>query len=93
MRVKGKEAAVSIYEPIGVEYGLNEDQCYELKLWKEALRLYRAQDWDQAELKLYNLQKISPDCPLYSVYMHRVAEMRQASLPADWDGVTVFETK
>lgn len=93
VRVKGKGDAVSIYEPIGVESDLNEDQCYELKLWKEALRLYRAQDWDQAELKLYNLQKISPDCPLYSVYMHRVAEMRQASLPADWDGVTVFETK
>ena len=93
VRVKGKEGAVTIFEPLGIESELSEDQVRELRLWKEALRLYRAQDWDQAELQLYNLLKLSPDCALYQLYMRRIAEMRKVALPADWDGVTVFETK
>ena len=93
VRVKGKEGAVTIFEPLGIESELSEEQVRELRLWKEALRLYRAQDWDQAELQLYNLLKLSPDCALYQLYMRRIAEMRKLVLPADWDGVTVFETK
>ena len=93
VRVKGKEGAVTIFEPLGIESELPKDQVRELRLWKEVLRLYRAQDWDQAELQLYNLLKLSPDCALYQLYMRRIAEMRKLTLPADWDGVTVFETK
>ncbi|TXG96901.1 MAG: adenylate/guanylate cyclase domain-containing protein [Rhodocyclaceae bacterium] len=93
VRVKGKEGAVTIFEPLGIESELPKDQVRELRLWKEVLRLYRAQDWDQAELQLYNLLKLSPDCALYQLYMRRIAEMRKVALPADWDGVTVFETK
>ena len=37
----------------------------ELKLWHQALRLYRAQQWDQAELRLLNLQRMNPECALY----------------------------
>jgi adenylate cyclase len=29
----------------------------ENKLWNQALRAYRAQDWDQAELTLMNLSR------------------------------------
>ena len=32
----------------------------ELKLWHQTLRAYRAQNWDQAEVKLLNLQRMNP---------------------------------
>lgn len=32
----------------------------ELKLYREALRLYRSQNWDLAKLQLLNLQKQNP---------------------------------
>lgn len=93
VRVKGRDVAVAIYEPIAIESELTAQQRDELKLWKEFLLLYRGQNWDQAELKLYNLQKLMPDSGLYRLYMERVAHLRNCPPVADWDGVTVFETK
>ena len=56
-------------------------------------RFYRKQAWDQAELQLMNLQRMSPETELYRVYVKRVAYFRNNSPAADWDGVFVFETK
>ena len=93
VRVKGRDVAVAIYEPVAIESELSAPQREELRLWKEFLLLYRMRDWDQAELKLYNLQKMAPESQLYKLYMARIAGMRKQPPPADWDGVTVFETK
>lgn len=93
VRVKGRDVAVAIFEPIAIESQMTESQAHELRLWREFLQVYRAQDWDQAELKLYNLQKLTPESGLYRLYSERVALMRKQPPPADWDGVTVFETK
>jgi len=93
VRVKGKDEPVGIFEPLGVAAQLDKAAHDELKLWNQALRLYRQQDWDQAELQLYNLARISPDRYLYPLYTKRIAYFR-ANPPGDaWDGVTTFETK
>jgi adenylate cyclase len=65
----------------------------ELKLWHQALRSYRAQQWDQAEVNLLNLQRMNPECALYRLYADKIAEYRRRPLPAEWDGVTVFDEK
>ena len=65
----------------------------EIKLWNQVLKLYRAQDWDQAELQLFNLQKLSPDLFLYKLYAERITEYRKNPPGDNWDGVTTFETK
>ena len=65
----------------------------EVKLWNQALRLYRQQDWDQAELQLYNLTRLSPDCYLYQLYTQRIEFCRTHPPGEGWDGVTNFETK
>ena len=57
------------------------------------LKMYRKQDWDQAELQLYNLQRMSPECMLYKVYAERAAYFRGNPPDANWDGVFVFQTK
>ena len=93
IKVKGKDEAVNIYEPLGPESEVAKPQLDELKIWGQALRAYRAQAWDQVEVSLLNLQRMSPDCGLYQVYAERVAEKRRQPPAPGWDGVTVYDEK
>jgi adenylate cyclase len=93
IKVKGKDAAVTIYEPIGLESEVDKTVLDELKLWNQTLRAYRAQQWDQVEVNLLNLQRINPECGLYKAYSEKVTQTRRASPPQTWDGVTVFDEK
>lgn len=93
VRVKGKDEPVTIFEPLGLVGEVQEETLGQLKLWQHALRLYRAQDWDQAELQLYNLLRQAPETRLYQLYLERLAVWRKNPPDANWDGVTTFETK
>jgi adenylate cyclase len=93
IKVKGKDEALTIYEPLGLESEIGGSMQDELKLWSQTLRAYRSQQWDQAELNLLNLSRMNADCGLYRVYERRVAERRRAPPPPDWDGVTAFDEK
>ena len=93
VRVKGKDQPVGIFEPLGAAEHLNRDVHDELRLWNQALRLYRQQGWEQAELQLYNLSRINPHCILYQVYAKRIAYYRDHPPGDGWDGVTAFDTK
>jgi adenylate cyclase len=58
------------------------------------LRLYRAQDWDQAELQLFNLQKQVPGNLLYSqIFVERISYLRANSPGKGWDGAYTFKSK
>jgi adenylate cyclase len=65
----------------------------EVKLWHQTLRAYRAQQWDQVEVSLLNLQRMNPDCELYALYGERVTQFRRNPPAAGWDGVTSFDDK
>ena len=93
VRVKGKDKPVAIYEPVGLSSEVGKDMQDEVKLFHEVRRLYRRQDWDQTELQLMNLQRMSPETALYGVYAERVAYFRKHPPAEDWDGVFVFQTK
>jgi adenylate cyclase len=93
VRVKGKDEAVTIYQPLGPESDLDRAAQQELRLWNQALRHYRAADWDQADVDLLNLQRASPDCELYRRYAEKVADRRRNPPPPGWDGVTAFGEK
>jgi len=88
IKVKGKDAALRIFEPLEAAPGREESA-----LWEEALRAYRGQQWDQAETALRGLQRIAPASGLYRVYAARVADKRRDPPPPGWDGVTVFDEK
>jgi adenylate cyclase len=92
VRVKGKVDPVGIYEPVGEEGKVAAEDMDEIKLWNQALRAYRAQDWDKAEVTLMNLQRIKPRY-LYDLYVKRVEHLRKEPPGENWDGVTIFETK
>ncbi|WIM05463.1 MAG: adenylate/guanylate cyclase domain-containing protein [Candidatus Nitricoxidivorans perseverans] len=92
VRVKGKEAPVAIFEPVGLEGKVARERMDELKLWNQAVRAYRARDWDQAEVALLNLSRMTP-CRLYDLYAERIARHRREPPAEGWDGVTSFDTK
>jgi len=94
VRVKGKDEAVAIYEPLGLQGQVGKPKLEEAKLYAQFLRLYRAQDWDQAELQLFNLQKLVPDNKLYSAtFVERISFLRANPPGKGWDGAFTFTTK
>jgi len=93
IKVKGKDEAVTIYEPLGIEGEVERARLDEIKLWHQVLRQYRAQQWDQVEVGLLNLQRMNPECELYALYGEQVARFRREPPPPGWDGVTVFDEK
>ena len=93
VRVKGKAKPVAIYEPLCRREDLDAQWKKELKLYAETMRMYRAQQWDMAELNFVNLQRSSRSPALYRVYVERIQHFRQDTPPADWDGVFEHKTK
>ena len=93
IKVKGKDEAVTIYEPLGLESEIEKTVLDELKLWNQTLRFYRSQQWDQADVNLLNLQRMNPACGLYKKFAEFITDWRRQPPPPDWDGVTVFDEK
>ena len=65
----------------------------ELALYGQALKLYRNQEWDMAELQFLNLQTAHPERHLYALYLERIAHFRKEPPGDDWDGVFTHESK
>ena len=93
IKVKGKDEAITIYEPMGLEAEVEKKVLDELKLWHQTIRSYRSRQWDQAEVHLLNLQRMNPGCALYQLYAKEAAGKRRTPPPTEWDGVTVFDEK
>ena len=93
VRVKGKEQAVGIFYPVAPAGAVDKQVADELRIWGAFLKAYRAQDWDQCDLQMLNLQRLGAQKYLYELYSERVASMRLLPFDPTWDGATNFETK
>jgi adenylate cyclase len=93
VKVKGKDEPVEIFEPIGIVGQVERKVLDEVELWHQALKAYRAQNWDEAEKDLLDVQRMAPECKLYQLYLDRVNQCRVEPPGPDWDGVTAFKTK
>ena len=93
VRVKGKQQAVAIFWPLAPVDRLDKPHADELKTWAALLKAYRAQDWDQCDVLLLNLQRMNAKKYLYELYSERVASMRLLPFDPEWDGATNYDTK
>ncbi|MFI4968151.1 MAG: CHASE2 domain-containing protein [Gammaproteobacteria bacterium] len=93
VRVKGKEKPVAIYEPLDKADAADKNLRALLTRHKQALTVYRNQDWDSAEREFFALQQASPGRTLYAMYLDRVAYFKNHPPGAGWDGVFTFKTK
>jgi adenylate cyclase len=90
VRVKGRNAPLTIYEPLGATLEASARQ--RLDRWNEALALFRARRFAAAQ-KLFAELRTGGDAALCAVFEARCATYAEALLPADWDGAATFTTK
>ncbi|MGE0384251.1 MAG: CHASE2 domain-containing protein [Gammaproteobacteria bacterium] len=93
VRVKGKDEPVTIYEPLCTPDALTKAMKDELALYRQTLKAYRAQEWDQAEIQFINLQRMSASPALYRMYVDRIGHFRSNPPGPHWDGVFTHTTK
>jgi adenylate cyclase len=93
VRVKGKDQAVTIFEPVGIEGEVAQTRLEELASFHGALQVYRSQDWDSAEKAFIDVQKIESERKLCQTFLQRIAVLRENPPETDWDGAFTFETK
>jgi adenylate cyclase len=92
VRVKGKEQPVAILTPLGLKESLPKELRQEATRHKQALGLYRAQQWDAAEREFFGLYQQTKR-HVYQLYLDRIAHFRGAAPPSGWDGTFTFKTK
>lgn len=92
LRLSPAEAPMPIYTALSPVGELTTDLRDELRQWQQALRAWRAQDWDACDVHLLNLQRQNAKKVLYRLYADRVASRRQLPPTPDWDGATPVES-
>ena len=93
VRVKGKTAAVEIFEPIDLLNNLDEAQTRELQNWDKLIAAYFSKNWKAAGARLTEARALGTPSFLLRLFGDRIAEIMSVELPALWDGVTEFKTK
>jgi adenylate cyclase len=93
VRVKGKEVPVSIYEPMGPKDALDPAVRQDLARHRGALKLYRGQQWEQAESEFFTLSRGPNKHKVYEIFLERIAWYRKNPPGEKWDGVFTFKTK
>lgn len=93
VKVKGKNEAVAIFEPICEKGQLDKTDASELAQFELAYQTYLAQDWSSAKSAFDELIKLNPQRKLYSIYVERVAELSQLPKQQDWDGSYTHTSK
>jgi adenylate cyclase len=85
VRVKGKNKAVDIYEPL-VEGTPDPSLVKEVGIFESAVADYRRQKFEKAREIIARLYDRNP-LRLYSIYLHRINAYLESPPPGDWDGV------
>jgi len=93
VRVKGKREPVPIYEPLGPKEALDAELREDLARHRGALKLYRGQQWDAAELEFFNLMQTGRPHTVYGLFIERIMYLRAHPPGADWDGAFTFQHK
>jgi adenylate cyclase len=93
VRVKGKKEPVAIFEPIGHMNDVDKETELELSNYTQALKCFRAQSWDKAEIDFFALNRSHPDRFLYQVYLDRITYYRSNPPGENWDGVYTHTSK
>jgi adenylate cyclase len=93
VRVKGRDTAVVIYEPLGAAEELDASRSELAELHATALARLRACDWDAAAAGFEALARRQPGSPLYPFYLGRIERLRREPPGPGWDGTLVHEQK
>jgi adenylate cyclase len=85
--VAGKTEPVRIYEALARAGQLGSERAELLGIYAEGLAAYRRRAWDDARQRFETCLRIMADDGPSQLFLTRIAQLRTADLPADWDGV------
>ena len=74
VQVKGREAPVTVYEPLGRKTELDDATLKALAEYHQALADLRAGEYEAAAETLAKLQATEPDNPLYALHLQRARD-------------------
>ena len=91
VRVKGRQEAVQIYEPLLLKEKLTLQQEQQTNAHHDALNAYLDGDWKRSYKKFILLAKQYQD-PLHQIYLQRMRLM-DLTPPPDWNGIFTHKNK
>lgn len=93
--VKGKSEPIRCYEPVCRTEEATPELLQEIEQYESAWTLYQQQNWQAAEAAFSALvERTTPQrAKLYTLYLERIAELRNQTLPDDWDGAYEHTSK
>ncbi len=91
--VFGRKGSMDIYELMGLKEGVSEDRLQSRKLYEEALELYFAKSFWDARRIFAQVAERSPDDKAALLMMTRCEHLLSQEMPAEWDGVFVYNFK
>jgi adenylate cyclase len=94
VQVKGREKPVEIFTVLGeLERPLDATKAEYLRLYEQAMSLYRQRDFAAAAELFQRSLQLVPDDSLAAIYVERCAALQQERPPEDWNGVYVMKEK
>ena len=94
IKVKGKKNAVDIYQPLGFDCDISDEQKADITLHEKAFNKYLLGEWHEARdlfLELKQRDKLSTT--VYSIFIERIGKLEGFVDLNVWDGVYTHETK
>jgi adenylate cyclase len=85
--VAGKTEPVRIYEVMGRAGELNPEQSELRDRFACGLAAYRIQDWNEAQTHFESCLVANMEDGPTQLFLERIALLRKAPPPADWDGI------
>lgn len=85
VRVKGKQEAIHLYEPLGLAEHQSSACLAEYSTHEQALQHYRDQAWDQAEAGFRHLLEHYAERKIYRLYLERIQYFRNHPPGSGWD--------
>ncbi|MBL1175818.1 cache domain-containing protein [Pantanalinema sp. GBBB05] len=92
--VKGRSEAIAIYEVLEADVETNRQlKLQTLAEFKQGVQHYRDGNWLAARQCFEQVLTINPLDKTASLYLQRIAQLREQGIPANWNGVWTFTEK
>ncbi len=93
VQVKGRNEAVEIYQPLGLEANCPAELKTRVAVFHQALEAYSARRWEQAETAFHRSLELDPEDRVARIYLKRIDEFRDAPPADDWQAVFCHHSK
>ncbi|MBI5203059.1 MAG: HAMP domain-containing protein [Elusimicrobia bacterium] len=93
LAVKGRKHSVRVYELLGMKGKTAEDKLNAARVFEAGLTAYRSRDWDAAESKFREADRIAGGDSPSRTFLARLDRYRVQPPPPDWRGVHTLTEK